>query len=207
MPLPELPDLPRLTPNLHSFTSPEALAALAAEADDVEPDGDAQRWTITDEGGANWLLKKLAALDAERALVKAQAAEIVRSLDAEEARLRARHESDLRAWMEGELAAKGKGKTLRLLYGTLAVRTVPASLRVCGTADAIEYARSQGWGCVEIVESLDADAYKQEAAAELAQTGQCLPGVEVVPERESFSIRFPKAGKGEAGKGEGGGEE
>ncbi len=37
---------------------------------------------------------------------------------------------------------------------------------------------------------MDAAAYRQAAEKALGETGEPLPGVEVVPERESFTIRF-----------------
>lgn len=174
-------------------------AADAFQGPDVTTE--APRFCIDSKDKANWFLRKLAALDTEKALVKAQAEEIIRGLDADANRLRALHEADLQAWARAELDADGgRKKTLPLLFGTVAFRTVPSSLRVTGSREAIEHARAEGWDVVKTVESLDAEGYKQQAAAALAETGEVLPGVEIVPERESFRVTF---GKGKGGEAEG----
>lgn len=176
------------------FTAPEAADGVCAPAVTTE----APRFCIDSREKANWYLKKLARIENERALVKAQAEEIVRGLDADAARLRALHEADLQAWAKDELERMGgRKKTLPLLFGTVAFRTVPAALRVVGSAEAAEYAKSQGWEVVTTVEKLDAEGYKQQAAAALHETGEVLPGVEIVAERESFSVKFGKGGQGE----------
>ncbi len=41
---------------------------------------------------------------------------------------------------------------------------------------------------------VDTGAYLEAARKTLAETGELLPGVEIAPERESFSVRFGKAG-------------
>lgn len=158
---------------------------------------EAPRFCIDSTDKANWLLRKLAAIDSERALVKAQADEMMRGLDADAARLKALHEADLQAWAKAELERQNRGKkTLPLLFGTVAFRTVPAALRVTGSREAIEYAQAQGWDVVRSVETLDGEAYRQQAAAVLHETGEVLPGIEIVPERESFSVKFGAKGKG-----------
>jgi len=191
--------LQSLTPAPERAAIDAQRAADAFQAPDVTTE--APRFVIDSKDKANWLLRKLAALDTEKALVKAQADEIIRGLDADAARLRALHEADLQAWAREELERQNRGKkTLPLLFGTVAFRTVPAALRVTGSREAIEYARGQGWNVIHTVETLDAEGYKREAAAALAETGEVLPGVEIVPERESFSVKF---GKGKGGEAEG----
>lgn len=159
------------------------------------PDATDDGFHITDAASANWLLRKLANLEAERKRIQAQSADILRSLTAQENRLRFLYEDELARWTQGQLEKEGgRTKTLRLLQGTCAFRTTPHSLRVLSSRDAMEYARAQGWDMVKTQETLDAQAYRQQAEAALHETGELLPGLEVVPERETFAIRF---GKGE----------
>lgn len=191
---------------LETFTAGPALempefgaqrGADSPEAPNVTTE--APRFCIDDVSKANWYLRKLARIESERALVKAQADEMLRALDAAAARLKALHEADLQAWAKEELERQGgRRKSLPLLFGTVAFRTVPASLRVTGSREAIEHARAEGWEVVKTVETLDSEAYKQQAAAVLHETGEILPGVEIVPERESFSVKFGKGKGGEA---------
>ena len=149
---------------------------------------------INDAGTANWYLKTLRNLESEKATIQAQTAAMLRSLDAEINRFRFRFEPQFQGWVEQELARRGsRSKTLPLHQGTAAFRTVPASLRVMSSRDALDYARSQGWPVIRSVETLDAEGYKSQAAAVQAETGEVLPGIEVIPERESFSVRFGTA--------------
>ena len=105
-----------------------------------------------------------------------------------------------RGWVEQELARRGsRSKTLLLHQGTAAFRAVPASLRVLSSRDALDYARAQGWELIKTVESLDAEGYKSRAAVVQSQTGEVLPGLEVIAARESFSVRFGAAKDHEAG--------
>lgn len=191
-----------ITSDVPEFTSPEALEAFApaADTDQAAPESEAPvtRWTIDSIDRANWFLRKRRQTEDEIATVKAQAAEMIRSLEADLNRLNARHEADFLAFAKEELARRNNGKkTLPLFQGTVAFRTVPSSLRVSGAPLAIEEAKARGWDVVKTTETLDGEAYKREAAAVLRESGEVLPGIEVVPERESVTIKFGK-GKGEA---------
>ena len=105
------------------------------------------RWTIDSADKADWYLRKVRQAQDEIATVKAQAAAMVRALESDLNRLNARHEADFLAFAKAELARRDDGrKTLPLFQGTVSFRTVPSSLRVCGSREAIEYARTQGVG-------------------------------------------------------------
>jgi hypothetical protein len=149
---------------------------------------------IDSEERACWLLRKLANLEAERARVKAQAAQIVAQLDSEEKSLRDRFEAEACAWARAELERRHKGrrKSLVLLQGTLAFRLVPATLRVDDLAAALNTAVTVG------AVKVDADAYRRHALDTLKATGEILPGCVHQGEREHFSVRFGKdAGTGD----------
>lgn len=168
-------------------------------------ESEATRFVIDDEGKANWYLRELRMVETEIATVKSQAAEMIRALEIDANRLRWRHEADFLAWAKEELGRRGgTRKTLPLFQGTVAFRTVPMSLRIAGSGEAIEYARSQGWDVIRTVECLDSEGYRRQAAALLTETGEVLPGIEIVPERESFSVRFGKDNKNPMAAQEGG---
>ena len=119
---------------------------------------------------------------------------MLKALDADIHRLEFMYGQQFQTWVRGELDRRGgKGKSLNLHQGTAAFRTVAATIRVRSAAEAMEFARRQGWAVIKTVESLDADAYKKEAAAIRAETGEVLPGIEVTEERENFSIKFGAA--------------
>lgn len=170
------------------------------ERSEVQEQGEEAKFEINDVGAANWYLKTLRNLENEKATIQAQTAAMLRSLDAEINRLRFRFEPQFQGWVEQELARRGsRSKTLLLHQGTAAFRTVPASLRVLSSRDALDYARAQGWELIKTVESLDAEGYKSRAAVVQSQTGEVLPGLEVIAARESFSVRFGAAEDHEAG--------
>ena len=153
-----------------------------------------EKFEINDLGTANWYLKTLRNLENEKATIQAQTQAMLRSLDAEIRRLEFRYGPQFQGWVEQELARRGsRSKTLALHQGTAAFRTVSASLRVMSSRDALDYAWEQGWPVIRSVETLDAEEYKKQAAAVQAETGEVLPGIEVIPERESFCIRFGAA--------------
>ncbi len=142
---------------------------------------------IVDESSANWFLRKLAGIESEKARVRAQAAQIVAELDADAQRLRNLYEAEAREWAREELEKKGnRRKSLTLLQGTLAFRSVPAGLRVDDAAAALNHAATIG------AVKVDEAAYREAAIEAQKTTGELLPGVVVVPERESFAIRFGK---------------
>ena len=142
---------------------------------------------ITDEASANWLLRKLANLEAERARVKAQAARIVAQLDADEKHLRDLYEAEAREWARQELGKRaGRRRSLPLLQGTLAFRTVPPSLRVEDVAAALSTAAELGAVRVDVA------AYRDAAITALQERGEILPGCVRDGEREHFAIRFGK---------------
>lgn len=148
---------------------------------------------VTDASSAAWVLRKIAARQAEIALVKAQAAEIVKGLQSGLEGFRGRFEPQLEAWARTELEkAGGKSKTVKTLGGNLAFRTVPAGLEITDTGSAAEVAITLG---LVKPAPVDLAAYKKAAQTALEERGELLPGVELRPARESFSIRFA-TGKG-----------
>jgi hypothetical protein len=85
-----------------------------------------------------------------------------------------------------------------LLTGTVAFRKVPGRLSITQTEDAQTGARQIGLAdAFEVREVFLPAVYREAAQAHLDETGELLPGVELVPERDSMSVGVakPKAGK------------
>ena len=163
-------------------TTTETTAAIEQSSGDKR-----DQFHITDEAGANWYARKLANIETERARVKAQAAAIVAQLDTDEQRLRFRFEAEAREWARAELAMRGnRRRSLTLLQGTFAFRTVPATLRVDDLAAALSTAATLG------AVKVDAAAYRAAAIEAQKATGELLPGVVIVPPSEHFGINFGK---------------
>ena len=62
---------------------------------------------------------------------------------------------------------------------------------------AIEWALANAPGLVGEVTRrvLDKDGFKSKALAARSETGEVIPGVEFIPERESFSVKPAKGAK------------
>jgi len=118
-------------------------------------------------------------------------ARIIAQLDGEEKSLRDRFEAEAREWARAELAKRrNRRRSLHLLQGTFAFRTVPATLHVDDLAAALSTAASLG------AVKVDAEAYRRYALDTLKRTGEVLPGCVQQGEREHFSVRFGKDSAG-----------
>lgn len=161
------------------------------EPTEAEPREQAQGFHITDEASACWLLRRLAGIEAEKARVQAQAAVICKQLDADTENLRRLYEGELVDFARRTLAEAGRGRrTLHLLQGSVALRFVPASVRVSDPFAALDYAKQHAPSLIRRTETVDAAGYREQAAKHLQETGELLPGCETTPPRESHKITF-----------------
>ena len=148
---------------------------------------------IDSEDAANWYLRHLANIEAEKQRILRQAAQIVKQLESDADGLRWQFEGELQEWTRQELAKRGnRRKSLTLLQGTAAFRSVPASLKISDPDAALRYAVSCLPDAVTARPTLDTEKYRAAAAA-AAKAGQTLPGMESVPAREAFAVKFGKA--------------
>lgn len=174
-----------------AFTDDDLETVPEAPANSYLP---ATAFQIDSEDRANWLLRKLATIEAEQRRVKAQAEQMIADLKADYNRLWFLFGQQLEIWAREELQRRGNyRKTLRTLQGSLSFRTVQQMVRVMDAQVAMQYARQSAPACVVTTEKLDASAYKMEAERALQQTGEVLPGIEVQTEREAFRVSFGKA--------------
>ena len=147
----------------------------------------AETFCINSTDRANWLLRKIANLDTEKARVKAQAEAILHGLDTDREGLLYLYGSQLEAFTRQELERQGsRRKSLTLLQGTCSFRSVPARFTLSDPGAALFYARENLPEAIKTVETLDRTAYLHRAET----TGELLPGIESVPSREAFSLRF-----------------
>jgi phage host-nuclease inhibitor protein Gam len=183
-PAPGLEDTPLTTKTIEPT---EDRAPHPADVETTEPEG----FHITTDEAANWLLGKLANIEAEKARVRAQAEKITKQLDADAEGLRFLYAAELETYVKAKLAATGgRRKSVHFLQASCAFRTVPARLTVSDQAAALEWARETLPAAVATRETLDSAAYLKTAQAKAEETGELLPGVEIAPARESFSVSF-----------------
>jgi hypothetical protein len=81
-----------------------------------------------------------------------------------------------------------------LLNATIAFCTVPGGLRVTNEQAAAQWASDHMPDCFVTTTRFSQSAYHDAAKRLLDELGETIPGTEIVPERESFLIKFPKAG-------------
>ncbi|HLK55295.1 MAG TPA: host-nuclease inhibitor Gam family protein, partial [Chthonomonadaceae bacterium] len=132
-------------------------------------------------------------IEAEKARVSAQAAAILKQLDGDRDRLLHLYEAELSAFVSTKIAANGgRRRSIHFLQGSCGFRRVPAHVSVKDTSVALLHAKEAGLlEAVKTVEKLDADAYRVLAEARQSAAGTLLPGCELVPEMDRFSIKFP----------------
>ena len=157
---------------------------------------------IDSEDRANWYLRSLGNIAAEKERVKANSAKMLADLTARENGLKSRHESDFMAFCKAELIRrKSKKKSLPLFQGVVSFKTQPASYSVCDPEAALVYARTFLPDLIEQKPVLNTSAYTaasrasretetlDEPTGELVP-GDLLPGTQVKPSYESMSIKF-----------------
>jgi phage host-nuclease inhibitor protein Gam len=161
------------------------------ELPEIEAEDRGERFHIDSDSAANWLLRRLANIEAEKARVTAQAAQICKDLDADAQRLRHLYEGELIDFARQRLAETGRGKrTLHLLQGSVHLRFVPASIRVFDPFRALEYAQRSAPELVKTAVTIDAGGYRDQAAKHFKATGQLLPGIESTPAHETHRVSF-----------------
>ncbi len=145
---------------------------------------------IDSEDRANWVLQRMANVEAEKSRIKAQAAAILKQLETDRQGLEGRFGSELERWFREEVERRGgRRKSVMLLQGTGAFRTVPGGLRVCDAGLAASAANALNPDRF-FRREFDPSEYRKYAKEQLETTGEVVPGVETVPARESFSLKF-----------------
>ena len=146
---------------------------------------------------ADWLLRKLGNLAAEKSRITAQAAAIVAQLDTDTARLMHLYGAQLEAFAREELARRGnRRRSLTLLQGTCAFRSVPGGFRLADPAAALEHVQNEpsGYaGLIDLVPRLRTDDYRAIAQRHYEETGELLPGTEDRADRETLTVKFGKS--------------
>jgi len=150
------------------------------------------RFVIDSNDKAEWALCKLGNWDAEEKRIKAQAQAMLSRIATDRDKFLSRFEADLEAFARAQIEASGgKRRSHELLQGTLAFRKVPPQLSVVDREAALAYAKQHA--PTAVAEVLNATEYREGALLALQQNGEVLPGMELKPERESFSIRFKES--------------
>ena len=147
----------------------------------TEPTGERAEFSINSETAANWLLQKLANIEAEQRRVKAQAEEIINRLRSDAERLQYLYGAQLEDFCRVRLAeGKNRRRSVAFLQGTCGFRTVPASIKITDMEAALLYAEGIGRGVKTV---LDANFYRG-MAEEALRGGSARTGVLFDPLRK-----------------------
>ena len=178
-----------------SITEPNAPVQNAVFTDKVEP------FVIDSEDRANWYLGKLAANDAEKARIKAQAEKRIAEIDADTEGLRFRFEPQAREWARSE-ANNRRRQEVTLLQGTFAFRAFKAGFKMTDEAAAMEHARETMPELVTVeTETITREHFDKDAYITAAKnTGDVLPGLDAFSAGETFAVKWPESGKSRKGK-------
>jgi hypothetical protein len=128
---------------------------------------------IDNDVAANWLLGKLATIDAEIQRVTAQAARIVKQLEGDRDSLLHLYESELSAYVQQKIEKNGgRRRSIHFLQGSCCFRRVPAHVSVKDTSAALLHAKEAGLqDAIKTVEKLAAEAYRSLAEARISVDG------------------------------------
>lgn len=161
------------------------LPPMPTEAPENEP------FQINNEEAADWYVSKLAAITSEMSLLHAQHEQRMTRLQSDLKCLQNLFQHQAEQWARQQIARDKRGRrSIILPHGTLQLRLVPGGVKVSDVAAAMEFALQSRPEAVRTVQSLDTTAYRQWAESRLAVDGEIIPGVEYLPDRESFSIKF-----------------
>jgi hypothetical protein len=165
------------------------MSTTTLEREEVEAIAEPE-FRIDSDERAEWLLRKLANIEAEKARVQAQAAAMLRALESDAERLHFLFGGQLQDYVRLKIAqAGGRRKSVLFFNATAGFRTVPPGLRLADPGAAFHYAQETGVALKSTV-SLDTTAYRDAAAAHFRDTGGFLPGIEAYEGREAFAIKF-----------------
>lgn len=135
-----------------------------------------------------WLVKTLQGIRSEQAVIKEQAEKRLKTLS--------KREESLLEWFKPQVARymdkqreEGvlRGSVLSTLHGDIKQRKFAQTVAIRDKSEALDYAKSsedaRGLVTQKFTETLDAVGFKKYAERVLAETGEIIDGVEIVPAR------------------------
>lgn len=153
-----------------------------------EPEIQLDTFAIDSEDRAEWLLGKLADLEAAAKRINENAAQMVQQLTNRRTALLRRFGPELQDLCEAKRAEPGfKGKTVKFLNGACNWRAQKGGPRLVDAEAALKYLDEHDElfeKCVTVSTRVRSTDY----VALIEEAGELLPGIEVVPESEAFYV-------------------
>ncbi len=166
---------------------------LTAEAREVVRSGG--EFHIEDEDSADWYLKILGRYENELGCLHAQYLQRVERVTKAKASFEKRFGEEFNHYVLEAIKRPGfKGKTLHLSYGSAAVTSYKRKLKVANAAAARAFAKQSVPAAITIVpatEKLSVSSYTDAAQQALNDTGEIMPGIEIVPECDKVAVKLP----------------
>ena len=159
-----------------------------------------EAFTIQTREHCDWYMKKVAALNAEEALITAQAEKMLARVRSDRESLQGRYQGQLESFVRGELErTKSKKRSIVFFHGTAQFTSVAPRLVIESEADALTTAAMLlPAALVEVPATvkLDKKALLSYAAQKFEETGELIPGVGRTEASERFAIKFPTEQQG-----------
>lgn len=158
-----------------------------------QTEGNDGPFVIDTDAKAEWLLSRLANLKAEADRVTKQAERRLAEIASDRQRLEHLFGAQLEDYCRRKILAAGnRRRSVTFLQGTVAFRSVPASLKLADATKALQWAKAHRPELVrvETKERVSADAFKEIAASVYDADGELLPGIERTGEHRSVTLTF-----------------
>lgn len=158
----------------------------------IQTEAGAEPFRINNEERAVWAVDKLNTFDERLARLDAQYQAMRKQIADDKASFEGRFLLDLEDWAKAN--PPKKGKSIKLLTGTLGFRSVKGGPRVVDKDAVIAWASSDeiergSFLAYETVVKVNTDAVKDYVAS----TGEIIPGVEIKDDEERFYVKGAKA--------------
>lgn len=140
-------------------------------------------WAITDEGKAAWAVDRVLTARERLARIKAACLAMIAEAERDAEDTEAFFKPQLEIWARAN--PPRKGKTIKLMTGSLVFRTVPGGPRVVDEGQCADWAKRYCPEAVKVVERLSVTALKDY----IANYGELPPGVEITEPREAFDVK------------------
>lgn len=152
---------------------------------DIDLDDVAEGFAIRDESSAAWAVNKVRSFDEQIARIREQSATMIESIEKERARFSDFVTPHLEVYFESN--APKKGRSIKLVSGTIGYRKVAGGPRIKDAAACVEWARQYHPDAIATVvnESVPAAFVK----AHVERTGEVPDGVDLVEDRDCFYIK------------------
>lgn len=149
---------------------------------------DQDEFRIQSDEAASWVVNQILSADDEIRRITIQSKTLLAAAQARLTRLHERFDTELAEYVSTRL--RPGSRTLHLPHGSCGFRRVPGGPRVVDHDAVILWAREHLPEVIreEVVVSLDA----RVVADHCRKTGEIPPGVEIVPDRDTFTVKCKK---------------